>query len=64
VPEYISVKRFTDAETVLNSLQKDNLERQKKDEYYKVHIELGKTDRIPTDMTVTEKNNCGTSVFK
>lgn len=56
VPEYISVKRFTDAETVLNNLPKDNLERQKKDEYYKVHIELGKTDRIPTDMTVVEKS--------
>ncbi len=55
VPEYISKKRFNDAETVLNNLQKDNLEKQKKDEYYRVHIELGKTDRMPTDMTAFEK---------
>lgn len=55
VPEYISKKRYTDAETVLNNLPKDNLEKQKKDEYYKVHIDLGKTDRIPTDMIPTEK---------
>lgn len=55
VPEYIAAKRFNDAETTLNGFQKDNMERQKKDEYYRVHIALGNTNRIPTDMTVAEK---------
>lgn len=55
VPEYIDKKRYNDAESTLNGLTKDNLERVKKDEFYRVHIELGKTDRKPTDMTVAEK---------